>query len=443
MATIVRELRETVLNSRVSNVYQLDAKTLLLKLRKQDRPVSRLLIGAGQRLHLTSYVTEKPKVPPAFCMALRKYLRNGWLVNVEQHEFERVVVFSFKTKTGTVKLVLELFGVGNIILVDEKGEILHALSYKRMRDRNILRGEVFRFAPSISEDPLKVDKEELFERLRKFDDIEVVRALARLLGVGGVYAEEVLLRVKIDKKKPCEVLSESEVYGIFEELQRMLSQVLDGKLEPCVVSDKAGDFVDVVPIRLERYQGFKHEAYENMLHRLSEEASEVPVEDTGLIALDWLNGRRNPDADYTLKGAIAGLNLGTTAPKIYRSLVEATAFGAKSIAERLIGYGIEVEEVIALGGIPQKSAFVMQVISDVFNMPIKISKSEQATALGSAMFGAVVAGAFTSVQEAQEKMGSGFSKTYLPDPSNVAKYENLYEKYLHLGQSLEDQLRAL
>ena len=139
MAAVVRELRETVLNSRVSNVYQLDAKTLLFKLRKRDSPVSRLLLEAGQRLHLTSYVTEKPKVPPAFCMALRKYLRNGWLVNVEQHGFERVVAFSFKTKAGMVRLVLELFGVGNIIFVDEKGEILHALSYKRMRDRNILR----------------------------------------------------------------------------------------------------------------------------------------------------------------------------------------------------------------------------------------------------------------------------------------------------------------
>ena len=285
MAAVVRELRETVLNSRVSNVYQLDARTLLFKLHKRDRPVSRLLLEAGQRLHLTSYVTEKPKVPPAFCMALRKYLRNGWLVNVEQHGFERVVVFSFKTKSGTVKLVLELFGVGNIILLDEKGEILHALSYKRMRDRNILRGEVFRFAPSVSENPLTVDKEELSGGLRKFDDIEIVRALARFLGVGGVYAEEVLLRVKIDKKKPCNALSESEVDGIFEELQRMLSQVLGGKMEPYTVSDKAGDFVDVVPIRLERYHGFKHEAYESFNTALDEFYVRVTAIERALAAV--------------------------------------------------------------------------------------------------------------------------------------------------------------
>lgn len=180
-----------------------------------------------------------------------------------------------------------------------------------------------------------------------------------------------------------------------------------------------------------------------ILPRLSEEASKIPVEDTGLIALDWLNGRRNPDADYSLKGAIAGLSLGTTAAKIYRSLVEATAFGAKSIVERLISYGIEIEEVIALGGIPQKSAFVMQVISDVLDMPIQISKSEQATALGAAMFAAVAAGVFESVPEAQEKMGCGFSHTYYPDPDKTSQYKKLYKKYLSLGETLEVQLKDL
>lgn len=183
MAAVVRELREAVLDSRVSNVYQLDAKTLLFRLRKRDSPVFRMVLEAGKRLHLTSYVVEKPLVPTAFCMALRKYLRNGWLMAIEQHEFERVVVFSFKTKAGTMWLVLELFGDGNIILVDEKAEILHALIYKRMRDRNILRGEGFRFAPSSGRNPLKVNKEEMLEELRNIGGVEVVRGLARFLRI--------------------------------------------------------------------------------------------------------------------------------------------------------------------------------------------------------------------------------------------------------------------
>jgi len=254
VAAVVRELKETILDSRVSNVYQLEGKTLLLKLHKPDKPGFRLVLEAGKRLHLTSYVMEKPLVPPAFCMALRKYLRNSWLTNIEQYEFERVVLFSFRTKTGGLRLVSELFGEGNTILVGEKGEILHALTYKRMRDRTILRGEVFRFAPPSGRNPFKVSREELLEELRNSGDVEVVRILAKSLSIGGIHAEEVLLRAGIDKKKPCKALSGSEVDAVFDGLQSLLSQVAGGKLEPCVVLDESGRLLDVAPFRLKLYE---------------------------------------------------------------------------------------------------------------------------------------------------------------------------------------------
>ena len=270
VAAVVRELKGTILDSRVSNVYQLDSKTLLFKLHKPEKPVFGLVLESARRLHLTGYVVEKPLVPPAFCMALRKYLRNGWLTNIEQYEFERVVVFSFKTKTGGLQLVLELFGEGNIILVDEKGEILHALAYKRMQDRNILRGEVFVFAPPSGKNPSKVSEKEFREELRNFGDVEVVRGLARFLSIGGVYAEEALLRAGVDKTKPCNTLGGSDVDAIFDSLQGLLSQVLTGELEPCVVLDEAGGFVDVVPFRLRRYEGFKRQLYSSFDEALDE-----------------------------------------------------------------------------------------------------------------------------------------------------------------------------
>jgi len=185
------------------------------------------------------------------------------------------------------------------------------------------------------------------------------------------------------------------------------------------------------------------DVHDNLLNILSKESQKIPIEETGLIALDWLNGRRNPDADYSLKGAIAGLRLSTSAPKFYRALVESTAYGAKSIADRFIEYGIEIQEVMATGGIPQKSPFVMQVIADVMNMPIKVVASEQATALGAAMFGAVVAGVFDTVEKAQETMGCGFSHTYHPDPSAAQKYTHLYDMYQQLGKAVENLLREL
>ena len=286
VAAVVRELKETILDSRVSNVYQLNSKTLLLKLHKPEKPVFGLVLESARRLHLTSYMVEKPLVPPAFCMALRKYLRNGWLTDIEQYEFERVVVFSFKTKAGELRLVLELFGEGNIILVDEKGEILHALAYKRMRDRNILRGEAFVFAPPSGKNPFKVSEEEFREELRNFGDVEVVRALARFLSIGGVHAEEVLFRAGVDKTKPCNALSESDVDAIFDSLQSLLSQVLSGKLEPYVVLDEAGGFVDVVPFRLRRYEGFKHQPYDSFNEALDEFYVRVAIVEKAAAGLE-------------------------------------------------------------------------------------------------------------------------------------------------------------
>lgn len=270
VAAVVRELREKIVDSRVRNIYQLNGKTLLFKLRRRGGRASRLVLEAGRRLHLTSYSREKPVVPPAFCMALRKYLRNSWLTGVEQYEFERVVAFAFKTWAGEMRLYLELFGDGNVILVDENGEILQALTYKRMRDRNILRGEAFRFPPPVGKNPLKVGKEEFVEKLRGFGDVEVVRAVAKFLGVGGFYSEEVLLRAGVDKKTPCDALSDSTVDILFGELQGLLSRVTGGKLEPCLVLDEEDGFVDVVPFRLNRYNGFKHECFGSFNEALDE-----------------------------------------------------------------------------------------------------------------------------------------------------------------------------
>ena len=269
-SAVVHELKDALVNSRVNNVYQLDAKTLLLKLHKTDKPPLRLVMEAGRRLHLTAYALEKPLVPPAFCMALRKHLRGAWLTSVEQYEFERIIIFYFKTKTGMLRLILELFGEGNIILTSEKGEILQALIFKRMRDRNILRNEIFQFPPSSGKNPFKVTKEELEKTVKDLGDIEVVRAIARFLGVGGVYAEEILLRANVEKTKHCKALTNPEVNAIFDSLQSLLSTLSSFKVEPRIVLAEDGSFLDVVPFRLKRYEAFKSQPYSSFNEALDE-----------------------------------------------------------------------------------------------------------------------------------------------------------------------------
>ena len=153
-----------------------------------------------------------------------------------------------------------------------------------------------------------------------------------------------------------------------------------------------------------------------------------------------MNGRRTPDANQALKGAIAGLNLGSDAPRIFRALVEATAFGSRAINDRFIEQGVRIDGVIALGGVAKKSPLVMQIVADVLDMPIKVARSEQACALGSAMAAAVAAGVYSNTSEAQKKMGGGIETEYHPIPENVEKYKKLYAKYKKFGSFIEAEL---
>ncbi|MEZ4896981.1 MAG: ribulokinase [Saprospiraceae bacterium] len=187
---------------------------------------------------------------------------------------------------------------------------------------------------------------------------------------------------------------------------------------------------------LQRTQ-LKAELEAGMIPQLTKLAEQVPAETSGPIAIDWLNGRRTPDADQSLKGAITGLTLGTHAGHLFRALVEATCFGARRIVDRFIEEGIPIEGIIGLGGVAKKSPFVMQTMANVLNRPIQIARSEQTCALGAAMFAATAAGIHPSVSAAMDHMGSGFDAEYLPDPGQVPIYESLYQGYLAVGEQLE------
>jgi predicted ribosome quality control (RQC) complex YloA/Tae2 family protein len=279
VAATAREMREQILGSHVNNVYQLDPKTLMLKLHMVDHSPLQLVLKAGGHLHLTAYSVEKPLRPTAFCMALRSYVRNARLVGVEQYEFERVVILSLKTAKGFLKLVLEVFGDGNIILVGEDSKILQALTYRRMRDRNVLRSEVFHFAPSSGRNPLRTSLEELYNGLKSSGNVEVVRALSRFLSIGGEYSEETLARANIEKSGSCDALSSDEVKAIHNSLQGLLQQVTTDVLEPCIVLADDGGLIDVIPFKLRLYerQNVRLQYYKSFNEALDEFYTQVSV----------------------------------------------------------------------------------------------------------------------------------------------------------------------
>jgi len=187
----------------------------------------------------------------------------------------------------------------------------------------------------------------------------------------------------------------------------------------------------------------KHKLFEEtedkVIKELSKKAEKIPISDSGIVALDWMNGRRTPDANLLLQGAIMGLTLGSDAPRIFKALVEATCFGSRKIAERFKEEGVEIRNVVALGGVAKKSPFVMQVMADVLNMPIRVARSEQTPALGAAMLAAVAAGIYPDTNKAKKAMGAGFDAEYFPNSERVNQYDKLYKNYEKFGVFIESR----
>ncbi len=263
---------------------------------------------------------------------------------------------------------------------------------------------------------------------------------AHMGAVGGAIKPYVLS--KVIGTSTCDMLV-APTEDVGDKPVRGICGQVDGSIIPGMIGMEAGQsaygdiyawFNDVLawPLRqmLEgdsRFDaGVIEETAGRIIPALTAEAKKLPVDETGIVALDWMNGRRTPDANQLLKGAVMGLNLGSTAPAIFRSLVEATAFGAKMIVERFESEGVPIKEVIALGGVAKKSPFAMQVLADVLNRNIRIVRSEQTCALGAAMFAAVAGGIYDTVEKAIEKMESGFEFEYTPDTVLSPKSKQCY-----------------
>ncbi len=177
----------------------------------------------------------------------------------------------------------------------------------------------------------------------------------------------------------------------------------------------------------------KEELSDKLIAALTKEAEKIPLSESVPTALDWINGRRTPDANQEVKSAISNLSLGTKAPHIFKALVNAICFGSKKIVDRFEEEGVKIDSVIGIGGVARKSPFIMQTLANVLNKPIKVALSDQAPALGAAIYAAVAAGIYPNVIEAAQKMGSPFESEYAPQLDKVAAYNKLLLAYDQLS----------
>src|SRR5690606_24773758 len=175
----------------------------------------------------------------------------------------------------------------------------------------------------------------------------------------------------------------------FGDVLAWFKDVLDWPLQNLVYTSKSLD--------AKQLEALKKEVEGSFILKLSEAAQNISIEESIPIALDWVNGRRTPDANQELKAAIMGLSLGSKAPHIFKALVNAICFGAKKIVERFEEQGVKIDSVIGIGGVARKSPLIMQTLANVLNKPIKIAASDQAPALGAAIYAAVAAGIYTDV----------------------------------------------
>jgi L-ribulokinase len=275
--------------------------------------------------------------------------------------------------------------------------------------------------------------------------------------VGGEITENTL--IKVMGTSTCDVMVASkEVMG--NNLISGICGQVDGSVIPGTIGLEAGQsgfgdvlawFKDLVikpsldliqkssAIDEDQKSKLMAEIEDQIIIQLSEEALKIPVKDSTIVALDWINGRRTPDANQALKGAIMNLNMGSDAPRVFKALVEAISFGSKRIVDRFREEGVRIDAVIGLGGVAKKSTLVMQTLADVLNMPIKVATSDQAPALGAAMYASVAANIHPNTQAAIKAMGNGFDKVYEPIAENVAVYEKLYGKYVRFGGFVEKE----
>ena len=232
----------------------------------------------------------------------------------------------------------------------------------------------------------------------------------------------------------CHVVSDSELRDV-----EGMCGVVEGGVVPGLYGYEAGQssvgdifawFVEhAVP---QSYYDAANAASADIHAYLEQEAAKQKVGEHGLVALDWWNGNRSTLVDTELSGLIIGLSLATRAPDIYRALLEATAYGTRTIIEAFERKGVKVRALVAAGGLPEKNRLLCQIYADVTGRPLKLAGSAQAPALGAAMHAAVAAGVFDDIGAAAETVGKLKNETVTPIPENQAVYEQLYNVYKRL-----------
>jgi len=283
------ELREAAEGAFIKNVYQY-TDIFVLKLYQPGGGTVNLLIHPGRRVHLTEYARKAPRQPPHFCTVLRKYLREKRIISIKQHDLDRIVIIEVGNEDESYKLVAEMFGTGNMLLLDPKDMIFVAMRYKRMRDRNIIPKAQYLFPPLRGEDLFSID-DDSFEGLLADSNANIVRTLASRLNLDSLSCEEICARSTVSPKVMVpEIDSQtlSDLKGGFFEFTTKLNA---GVSQPNVVLDvepseeeDTQDYVAFLPFQFQLYNELPSQNFDTFSQAIDEffGVSESELEDEEL-----------------------------------------------------------------------------------------------------------------------------------------------------------------
>jgi predicted ribosome quality control (RQC) complex YloA/Tae2 family protein len=265
IAVLLNEIGQSVIGARINNIYQIK-EVFLLKLNTKSGDKT-FLMEPGSRIHLTKYVRSIPKTPSNFCSALRKHVRNGQIESIMQYDLDRIVTLTINARSIRYKLVVELFGEGNLILCDPEDRIVLARHYKIMRDRSIKPKEKLAPPPPRGTE-LSSLSEDLVISILDSSSSRLVETLASRLNLDPLYAEEISSVSNIEKSRKAKDLDRDEKLRIAQAIRVMLNKIMNGPYEPRLVTNAAGEPVSTAPFQLAVYESLsarKVESYNDAL----------------------------------------------------------------------------------------------------------------------------------------------------------------------------------
>jgi len=273
---IVKELDLILSNGTILNVYEI--KDLLIIKINTESGKKNLIVKKDTRINLTEYDYPIPNYPSQYISSLRKFLKNRRILNIFQHEFDRIIVIELSSQGDqTWKFVIELFNKGNFLLLDEENIIKIAKRYKKFKDREILANREYNFPKSQGKNFLTINKEE-FKELFKNSDVGIVRDLSRKIHISGLYSEEICFKGKINKNKVGKNLEEEEYEALYDSFKKLRNQLLFGEINAQIVFDQQGKQISVIPFQIDILEEYDKKKFPSFNAAVDEFFSKVDSE---------------------------------------------------------------------------------------------------------------------------------------------------------------------